>query len=631
MRTIAPEEARLVIDSGDSPREVLLSSYLDPAAIELAETEANRWIKHLRHLRVDDVPLRDRFTHRGDSLWWFIELFLHKERAVVHVFRAIHAVERLMQIERPTGMRVIAAGLVARVIAPQVAARGGVRVEVPPARALWPGRDWSRLRPAFYIVTAWINALRHRWRSPTKISRTHTVGFVHSAFWRSDTNAEAYIGEVIRELTTRLDASMPLVLVGVGPRTMLKGRGWRQRLGEFSGTGSRVPFCRIEELSANARGPTPWSTWRQCRQDERALRDSNELRRAARVRGCDAWPILRRELSGVAFLQLPWSRVAMDQAAAALDTLQPTVVFTYAEAGGWGRALVLECRRRKIASVGLQHGFIYRHWLNYLHDLDETHPSRSNPDDRGFPRPDLTLVFDRLAERQLREAGRFPADAIRVTGSARLDALVTAFRAITEDDRRRVREALGAAANDRVVLVASKFSQIQLVLASLVEWTARHPDLRLVIKTHPAESPDPYRRMTMGAANATIAPASADLAALLAVTSLLVTVNSTAAFEAMVLDVPTLVLALPNNLSPFVEAGAMSGAERPEAIGPALEALLYDEERRRQLAGVRRAFLDQSGLTSDGRAAARSAEAIRQLARTGIGGQGSGIPTTIPR
>ena len=105
MKGLPADEARLVIDSGGRPREVLLSSYLDPAAIELAESEANHWIKHLRHLRVGDVPLRDRFTHRGDSLWWFIELFLHKERAVVHVFRAILAAERLMHIERPTGLR----------------------------------------------------------------------------------------------------------------------------------------------------------------------------------------------------------------------------------------------------------------------------------------------------------------------------------------------------------------------------------------------------------------------------------------------------------------------------------------------------------------------------------------------
>ena len=58
-------------------------------------------------------------------------------------------------------------------------------------------------------------------------------------------------------------------------------------------------------------------------------------------------------------------------ALAAADVVEQVAraVVTYAEAGGWGRALVLEARRRGIASVGLQHGFIYRHWLNYRHEL----------------------------------------------------------------------------------------------------------------------------------------------------------------------------------------------------------------------------------------------------------------------
>ena len=32
---------------------------------------------------------------------------------------------------------------------------------------------------------------------------------------------------------------------------------------------------------------------------------------------------------------------------------------------------MLEARRRGIPTAGLQHGFIYRHWLNYLHEPDE--------------------------------------------------------------------------------------------------------------------------------------------------------------------------------------------------------------------------------------------------------------------
>jgi len=90
-------------------------------------------------------------------------------------------------------------------------------------------------------------------------------------------------------------------------------------------------------------------------------------------------------------------------------------------------------------------------------------------------------------------------------------------------------------------------------------------------------------------------------------------VNSTAAIEAMPLGVPALVVALPNNLSPFVEAGAMAGVEQEGEIGPALASLLYDEDRRARLAAARRAFMERAGIQADGRAAVRAADAILSL------------------
>jgi hypothetical protein len=119
----------------------------------------------------------------------------------------------------------------------------------------------------------------------------------------------------------------------------------------------------------------------------------------------------------------------MDEAGAALDALSPSAVVTYAEAGGWGRALMLEARRRRIPSVGLQHGFIYRHWLNYLHEPDEMTAAGA---DRGCPIPDRTLVFDRYAESHLRSAGHFPDRALQVAGNG-MDQLGRTVRSAAAD------------------------------------------------------------------------------------------------------------------------------------------------------------------------------------------------------
>jgi len=131
---------------------------------------------------------------------------------------------------------------------------------------------------------------------------------------------------------------------------------------------------------------------------------------------------------------------------------------------------------------------------------------------------------------------------------------------------------------------------------------------------HPAETAEPYERAAAGVVSLAIAPPDADLAGLVSVARLLVTVNSTAALEAMPLEVPALVIASPSNLSPFIEVGALTGIDSPDEIGPALTSLLYDEQYRSGLAAGRNSFMQEYGIGAGAQAAARAADVIVGLA-----------------
>ena len=592
----------LDIESGSGPRRVDLLSYLEPDREERAHQDAYAWIKAVRQLRVDGEAFRTRFTYRDDSLWWFAELYLHKRQDILNVHRALAAFETLVERERPLAITYAGGGL-AGVIAHAAAVR----------KIRYSGPGWSSptsslirmdARATALAVAAFVSRLR-----PSRVTRARATvaAFVHRAFWRSggaDGGAESYIGPVLRALEARLPPG-GLRHVGVGPRQNFRARRWWHALAR-GGDSAIDPIEGFAPLSALAGSR---AVFRDRHSVRAALWNSADLRAHAVVRGCDCWPLVRDLLAGIALLQFPWSARTMDESSAALAAIEPAVAVTYAEAGGWGRALALECRRRRIPLAGLQHGFIYRHWLNYLHEEDETQPDPRNPADAGFPFPARTLLFDRHAASHLAGAGRFPPETLAITGSPRLDELRRAVAALDPAVVSRLRSDAGAAGRS-LVLFAAKEREARRALPALIAAVRDMPAVQLVIKPHPAETPDVYSAAVAGVRNVRVLDADAPLPALISAAAAIVTVNSTVAVDALTFGVPSIVIGLPNNLTPFVEANLMRGAGTAEEIRAALTQVLYDQELRSTTGG-------SAGGPGDGESAARSAEAILLL--TGAG------------
>ena len=601
-------DAHLELDTATGPRRVRIADYLDAAGEEDAASDAYAWIKALRHARVDGRTFRERFTYCGDSLWWFAELYLHKERAIHTLCRAIRAAEVLIQRERPSAIRLTDVDRAVRTAIRASAARHGISCAPPSESSVSLRLAAMDTRSAALAVAAMASPGRPRVAQPQ--SPTTVAAFVHRAFWKTDGaedgGAESYIGPVLRALEDRLPDGT-LSYVGIGPSTNFRVRRWWKPAPK---QGRRV--VPVEHLVPSGAMRGSWDLWGSRHEIRRALEASDDIRAAAIMRGCDCWPIVREALAGIALLQFPWSARAMDEAGAALDTMRPRVAVTYAEAGGWGRALALEARRRGIPLAGLQHGFIYRHWLNYRHEPDEMLPPSEGSADAGFPLPHLTLVFDDYAAEHLERAGRFPRAALAVTGSPRLDAMAADARKLSTDDIERARRDAGAEGRQPLVLIVSKYSEIRPHLPPLIAALQSLPQICGAIKTHPAETATLYEAAT-SASNVRVLPAAAPLAPLLRGAALVVTVNSTVAIDSLVLGTPALSIGLPNNLSPFVEAGAMAGAWSDQEIEPALRRVLYDQGFREQLGAAAAATAARYRIASDGGAAERSATAILDL------------------
>jgi hypothetical protein len=602
-------------------QRIALSDLLTGVGRDETRELTNRWIKSLRLVRYGTATMRERFTYRDDSLWWFTELYLHKVRHLEDAVATIVALDRACQTFEPVRIEVEA----------ETSATGSAAEAFGRARRLpvtTTGRSPDRpagLASYREALSAGLSRLRPAkgWTAPAP----RVAAFVHTAFWRRSgggdgSGEESYIGPVLDRLTQTVGPG-GLTLVGVGPARNFRARRWWDPLVQPATPPPNI--TPVERFSRGMALAGSNAVWKVRAGLARSLTTGTEIRAAGTVRGCDLWPVLERELTHVATLQWPWSARVMDEAGAALDVLSPKVVVTYAEAGGWGRAIVLEARRRGIPSVGIQHGFIYRHWLNYLHEPDEFAPviggrggrgGRSGGGgegggggDLGFPAPDRTLLFDAYASEHLRKNGHLPAESLVVTGSARLDDLKARVDQLRRAGRDELRQGLGVSSDTKLIVLAAKFAEIREELPRLFAATGARPGIRLIIKTHPAETSASYEGLASGHPNISIALPDADLARLLAAADALVTMNSTVAVDGLVLGVPTLVVGWPTNLSPFVEAGTMMGGPDLD-VSDALKRLLYDQASRDDLHHRATAFARTYQIQADGRAAERASNEI---------------------
>jgi hypothetical protein len=572
---------------------------LTPELRDRVRVDANAWIKRLRLVPYGEHTMRSRFSFRGDSLWWFTEIYLHKMRRLEDALTTIFVLDRATAAYDPASITISVSNR-----AEAAAARAFARARVVPvdAQLVTPAR-----RGIGQALLAGASAAMARVRPAARIPEVNgrIAAFVHTAFWRGtkpDDPRESYVGDVLAAISREVPAG-DLQIVGLGPRRSFRARRWWDPL-----VPARPALTSIEALAPGEALRESFELWRDRDQLATDITTGDAIRDAARIDDYNLWDVLGPELIDAVRIQWTWSARAMDEARAALRAIGPAVALTYAEAGGWGRALVLEARRLGIPTVGLQHGFIYRHWLNYQHEADEMRPEGDQP---GFPYPTRTLVFDGLAASTLEALGHFPPGAIEVTGSARRDALASRFDTL-RPERESVRSTLGVGKGDYLLVLAAKASEIGPWLPDLFAAVRERPGTHLVVKPHPAETRAPY--VQAGASGRiTVEPPESDLGRLLAACDLLVTMNSTVAIDALVLGVPALVIGLPNNLTPFVEAGVMAGAD-DGGIGKAIDGVLYDEAARAAFAARGRDFVAANQMRATGQAAARTAAAILDLA-----------------
>ncbi len=189
----------------------------------------------------------------------------------------------------------------------------------------------------------------------------------------------------------------------------------------------------------------------------------------------------------------------MDEAGAALDRARAGRRADLRRGRRVGpRARARGATPRRARRSAIQHGFIYRHWLNYLHEPDEMRPSAATRSTRAFRLPIARCcsTLRARAPRARRTLSRRSPGGHRQRAARRARRRRRGRRHSARDD---APTSAGRAPATRVVLLAAKFTEIGPALPALVDAAAAMPDLHA---RHQAASGRGRRPLRAGRADA---------------------------------------------------------------------------------------------------------------------------------
>lgn len=603
-----------------TPSEVLgegLDAEVDDAVIG--------WMKAFGRTPLSPAgSFRDLFRHRHLSLWWWAELFLYHDTRLRLLVRDVEVLARLIEKREPD--RVVLVGPV-RDLA-RAAARLAESVEVVGESERGESRR-RRLGTSLRYAGAYLKmmgtGLKALFRALPGVPGRRMDGcqilfLTHASMWRKRRDpasgreelVEMYFDEVIPALER---AGENVRLVAFGPPVPFKKRGGREWLRDVIELEDRDrPYVSARRYFPLALIPGLFASYLRCGRMWRRFRRLPGLAEALAHRGVPLEHTALESFRETFLLQLPWAIRSYEEMCAVLDRERPDVLVLYAESSGLGRAALAACRARGIPSFAIQHGIMYPRYYSHEHAPHEVGLAADGSD--AVPLPTRTAVFGSLARDLLVTRGHYPPERLVVTGSPKFDGLVEVARRY---DRVEIRRRLEVDPSRPLLVTASRFSAIGAVFEELVRAVASLPELEILVKPHPAESPEPYARVigNLGVERVRLISPGENLLELLFASDGLITVDSLASSEALVLGKPVLVVNLPSNLSALVDRRVALGVHRGESIEAQLRRLLFDRGVGRELEARRRSYLQEFASGADGRSTSRIVSAIQELAERG--------------
>ena len=201
-----------------------------------------------------------------------------------------------------------------------------------------------------------------------------------------------------------------------------------------------------------------------------------------------------------------------------------------------------------------------------------------------------------------------------VTGRPTYDILARADEVFNKEE---ICKELGIATEKKIILFATENlppRERDTIFYAVCRAIKNLSEVEFVIKVHPAELDYAiYEKVANGMGLSPVVTKDINIYEVIYVCDVMITMFSTTALEAMILNKPVITVNLTGmkDPMPYAESGAAIGVYKEEDIVSAIRDALYNEEVRQMLAINRKKFIYEHAYKQDGKATERVAGLIQ--------------------
>jgi len=591
------------------------------------DKKAISWIKKWPSIKIrKNENFKELVAYENISLWWLVDVWFYLASSfnyypIKEIIKNIEIIRHIIDIEKPNHIIVIDSKSLIGKITILVGNQKKIPISVIESGTFFNFKysamkfvrpflikNFKNTKELFREISGKILKFSFRYKSRYAKTKNKILFVTHPTYIQSSIDIETkekikedtILGPVIREL--KKDKNNEMVLVDTDPFPIFRfGFLFEKKYKHIEGyLNNEIKKKISQEAKKNS------IKWKQLKRDKSFLESLT-------YKNIPLFELVEDKFSELFYRKFIEAVKYIEMMLQVVKKEKPDVIVIVDEYGLYGRAAITVGKIKNIPTLAIQHGALTPNDLGWLHSPDEISSGNLiNPE--YCPIPDKTAVSGEYYKNILTQLGSYPEDRVIITGQPKYDILAHANNFF---EKRKIYDRFNIEHKKKLAVLATQpLPENELLFRSVFREIKKLKNMQLVIKLHPNEYDESlHRNIAKEVGLDVILTKDINLFELLNACDVLMTVSSTVALEAMILDKPVIIVDLKTNPdeTAFVKSGVAIGVYKPNDISKAIIKVSNDKETKRKLQNNMKNFVYEHAYRIDGLAYKRIVKLINGM------------------